>query len=491
MNNNDQTSRSVAIVGGGISGLATAWRLKELKPHWRVVVHEGNDRPGGVIQTRRQDDFTFELGPDSILSRLPWGVGLCKRLGLEGELIGTEAAARGVYTVHRGRATRMPEGLAIMAPERMWPIVTTPILSPWGKMRLAAERLVARRTDPSDESLADFARRRVGKEAFERIVQPLAGGIFMGDPERLSLRSCFPQFAGMEAEHGSLIKATQAAKKKAPPATNGKPASVFVAPARGLGRIIETLAEKLGDAVQLGSRVESAQKLSDGWQLTIQQGEGHSSFTEQYNAVVVATPAKATAAIIDQIEPRIADIMRGIEYSSCAIVQLVYNRSDVPHPLDASGMVVPHVEGRPLQACSFSSVKYAGRAPDGSVVLRLFFGGALKPELVDLDESALQDLACNEAASLLGVTAKPQATIVKQWKSSMPQYYVGHAERIDEVMQLVAQHHGLELAGAALHGVGIPHCIHTAESTAERLVEQLEADEPQSSGQTAQTGATT
>ena len=474
MNNNDYSTRSVAVVGGGISGLATAYRLTELRPDWRVVVLESADQPGGVIQTEQMGECTLELGPDSMLRRLPWGVDLCRRLGIEDQLIGTSPQAKGVYTVSRGRLVRMPEGLAIMAPERIWPMVTTPILSPWGKLRMAMERIIPRRKEEGDESLAAFACRRLGREAFERIVQPLAGGIYMGDPERLSLKGCFPQFAAMEAEQGSLIKATRSAAKQRDAKPAGKPESVFTAPAAGLGQMIAAVADKLGDAIRLGQRVANLAKTDNGWQLTVEDTASGSQTTEEYDAVVIATPARATAAIVESLEPRIAEIMRGIEYSSCAIVQLVYAKSDVPHPLDASGIVVPHVEGRPLQACSFSSVKYAGRVPDDLVVLRAFFGGALRSELVELPEDQLEELARKEAKELLGIEAKPQFTIVKCWKASMPQYYVGHAERIDEVASLVAGHRGLELAGAALRGVGIPLCINTGQQAAERLVEQLD-----------------
>ncbi|MCO6043007.1 protoporphyrinogen oxidase [Aeoliella sp. ICT_H6.2] len=476
MDTSRETVRSVAVIGGGISGLAAAWRLVELRPEWQVVVLEASDEPGGVIQTVQRDDFTLELGPDSLLRRLPWGVDLCRRLGIEQELIGTEPAAKGVYTVHRGRATRMPEGFAIMAPERTWPVVTTPILSPWGKLRLAAERLVPRRTASTDESLAAFACRRLGREAFERIVQPLAGGIFMGDPERLSLKSCFPQFAAMEAEHGSLIKATQAARKQREAKADGKPQSVFTAPAGGLGRIIEAAAEKLGERVRCGQRVVQLASRDDAWQLRVEDIQTGEQADETYDAVIVATPASATARLLESVDPRVSELLAGVEYSSCVIVQLGYQRKNIAHPLDAAGVVVPNVEGRALQACSFSSVKYAGRAPDGSVVLRAFFGGAMRPELPAMSDEKLIELAKSEVGTLLGASGEPLFTVVKRWQSSMPQYHVGHAERVDEIEQRTAAHHGLELAGAALHGVGIPHCIHTAEDAARRVVEQLERD---------------
>ncbi|MCA9240369.1 MAG: protoporphyrinogen oxidase [Planctomycetales bacterium] len=474
MTNDSPSQRSVAIVGGGVSGLAAALRVQELNPDLRVTVWEASDRLGGVIQTEERDGYTLELGPDSLLRRLPWGVELCRRVGVEEDLIGTQHAARGVYTVHRGRTARMPEGLAIMAPERVWPMVTTPLLSWRGKLRLAAERVTPRRVEQRDESLADFARRRLGREAFERIVQPLAGGIFMGDPERLSLNACFPQFAAMEREQGSLIKATRAARKKRLANASGPPLSVFTAPSQGLGQLIRALASRVGsDNIKLNHRVARLERKGDVWRLTSENGATGQQTEEDASAVIVATPAAAAAKLLSPIDQRISAILGGIEYSSCAIVQLAYPRCAVKHPLDASGLVVPHVEGRPLQACSFASVKYAGRAPDDAVVLRLFFGGALRPELMQLDEDRLLELAKQEAANLLGAAGEPHFSLLKRWDASMPQYYVGHLDRIDELERLAEIHPGLDLAGAALRGVGIPHCIHSGQQAAERAVQTL------------------
>jgi oxygen-dependent protoporphyrinogen oxidase len=470
MENSGKPAQRVAVIGGGVTGLSAAFRLRELAPELGVQLIEASDRPGGVIQTEQQQGFTLELGPDSILRRLPWGVDLCRRLGIEDQLVGTEPAARGVYTVHRGRAVRMPEGLAIMAPERVWPMVTTPILSWSGKLRMVAERLVPRRTSESDESLAEFAQRRLGREAYERIVQPLAGGIFMGDPEKLSLRACFPQFAAMEAEHGSLIKATRLARRKRLANASAPTKSVFVAPRNGLGKIIEALVSKLGDRVHLRKRVVGLRRKADAWRLTIEDQASHQQNDETYDAVIVATPAQAAGRLLGPLDARFETLLSGIEYSSCAIVQLAYPMDKIGLPLDTAGLVVPHIERRPLQACSFSSVKYAGRAPDGSVLLRAFFGGALHPELVELSDERLVELAQTEVAQLLRAEGEPTLTRVQRWRQSMPQYALGHLERVYELEQLTARHPGLELSGAPYRGVGIPHCIHSAEQAAERLL---------------------
>jgi oxygen-dependent protoporphyrinogen oxidase len=469
-------TRRVAVVGGGVTGLSAALRLTESWSAGCVEVLEASTRLGGVIQTERRDGFTLELGPDSLLRRMPWGVGLCKRLGIDDQLVGTQPVASGTFTVHRGRTTRMPEGLAIMAPDRVWPMVATPILSWRGKLRLAAERALPRRTSASDESLAQFARRRLGCEAFERIVQPLAGGIFMGDPERLSLQACFPQFAAMEAEHGSLIKATRAAKKKRSPPSHGGPSpSVFVAPAEGLGRIIDALGSALGgEAVRLGQQVKQLEPASSGWRLTVEDTVTGRCTTEEFNAVIIATPANVAARLLQPVDARLGGLLAGVGYSSCAIVHLAYPLDRVRHPLDAAGLVVPHVEGRPMQACSFYSVKYAGRAPDGVVVLRAFFGGALHPELTALDDDCLTELAQSEVATLLGAEGQPLLASVTRWPKSMPQYQVGHLQLVDKVERCVERHAGLELAGAAYRGVGIPHCIHSGEQAAERILAAID-----------------
>jgi oxygen-dependent protoporphyrinogen oxidase len=472
---------SVAVIGGGITGLAAAFQLRQARPDLHLTVLESSDRLGGKIRTERHQDFTMELGPDSMLRRLPWGVGLCERLGITDQLAGTLPGATGVYTVHGGRTTRMPEGLAIMAPERVWPMVTTRILSWPAKVRLGLERVLPRRTDGADETLAGFARRRMGQAAFERIVQPLASGVFMGDPEQMSIKACFPQFTAMEADSGSLIKATRAARRKrlAAPASGPAP-SVFVAPATGLETIVHALADALGpQTTRLQQKVTRLDPTTGGWRLTIEDGATGEQTTEEYEAVIVTTPAPATAALIRSVDERMAELLGGVEYSSCAIVQLAYPTDQVKQPLDAAGMVVPHVEGRPLQACSFTSVKYAGRAPDGTVLMRAFFGGALQPELLELDDDRLVELAREELNTLLGVEGAPILTSVKRWDQSMPQYHVGHVPRVAEIEELAARHPGLELAGATFRGVGIPHCINSGQQAAERVLAQSERPTPE------------
>jgi oxygen-dependent protoporphyrinogen oxidase len=461
----------IAVIGGGISGLTSAWALRQRLPAAEICVWESAPRCGGVLQTAERDGLTLELGPDSMLRRLPWGVGLCRSLGLECELIGTEAAARGVYTVYRGRLVRMPEGLEMMAPRRLWPMATTTLLSWRGKLRMAAERLARRRTTERDESLADFARRRFGVEALERIIQPLAGGIYMGDPERLGMQAAFPQLVAAEREHGSLIAWSRRAGRQANLAREAGE-TTFVAPRRGFGQLVEALHSQLPvGTVRVGATVERLQPADSGWLL---QGgyAGGGTFSERFDAVVAAAPAPQTATLAAEFDAELARLLSGIRYESCVVVHLAFAEAAVPRPLDAAGIVVPHVEGRAVNACTFSSVKYRDRAPQGVALLRAFLGGALQPHRIDQSDDELTALVRDELRALLGIVAEPLLVDVARWRQVMPQYGVEHASLVARIRERAAQHANLELAGNAYEGVGIPHCVRGAEAAAARLAAQ-------------------
>ena len=248
----------------------------------------------------------------------------------------------------------------------------------------------------------------------------------------------------------------------------------FVAPAAGLGTIVDALAEALSpETTRLQQRVLQLEPAPGGWRLTIEDGSTAEQTSEEFDAVIVATPAAPAATLVRSVDERIAELLAGVEYSSCAIVQLGYPTDQLPNPLDAAGVVVPHVEGRPLQACSFTSLKYAGRAPDGTVLMRAFFGGALQPELLELDDERLVELAREELNELLGVEGQPILTSVTRWHQSMPQYHLGHLPRVEEIEQRAARYPGLELAGAAFRGVGIPHCINSGQQAADRVLAKM------------------
>lgn len=464
----------VAVIGGGISGLAAAHRLSELDASLDVVVLESSDRPGGVLATECVDGFRMELGPDSMLMQLPWGVDLCRRIGFAGELIGTNQEQRQTWIVRSGRLIPLPEGLAIMAPSRIWPTVRSPILSVPGKLRLAWERFVPRRSENGDESLADFASRRVGREAFERLVQPLVSGIYMADPRRLSMQAAMPRFVAMEAEHGSLIRAARRAARNRqtnPPGNQQSdiPTTMFVAPRDGMASLITALVDRLPpEVIRLHSTVTKLNRQPDGtWHLS---GKCDSAgFGEDFEGVILATPSGCSSRLLSDVDGTLANELSQIEHSGCIVVTLAFARDDVAHPLNGYGFVVPQVEQRDIIACTFSSVKYANRAPGGQVLLRVFLGGAMRADLLELDDAAVLSVVLRELKELLGVRSQPQLTRIVRWPNVMPQYHVGHLDRIERIDAAVAGLPGLELAGNSYRGVGIPHCIHSGEQSAERI----------------------
>ncbi|MHB0957499.1 MAG: protoporphyrinogen oxidase [Pirellulaceae bacterium] len=474
MNSPASSSRRVAVIGGGISGLATAHRLVELDPSLSITLFEQSHRMGGVLETKRHDGFLLEWGADNFITNVPWAVDLCRRIGFEDQLVETDEQHRGAFVVRSGKLRRIPQGFIIMAPSRVWPVVSTPILSPWGKLRMAAEFFIRPRKDDADESLAEFVIRRFGQETYDRLVQPLIGGIYTGDPYKLSLQSTMPRFREMEKGHGSLIRAvmSQAARQsKADRNSSGGRYSMFVAPRDGISSLIQALVDRLpSQTIQLNAGIRRLERV-DGvgsWLL-------HTSDTSQppqpFDAVVIATQAQAAAELVRPIERDLAEELSQIHHSGCCIVSLAYRRPQVAHPMDGFGFVVPAVERRKVISGSFSSVKYPGRAPEGHVLIRVFIGGALQEELLGLPDEQLVDIARSELGELLGVRGEPLFHRIARLPASMPQYYVGHRQRVAAIRQRAAAAGGLFLTGNAYQGVGIPFCIYGAEKVAERVCE--------------------
>jgi oxygen-dependent protoporphyrinogen oxidase len=459
-------AQRVAVIGGGIAGLAAAHRLVELGG-CDVALFEVSARLGGAICTKRQDGYLVEYGADNFITTNPAGLDLCRRIGFEGELIRTRQGFRSAYVVHRGRLERVPEGFLLMQPRRLWPMVTTGLLSPVGKLRLLCEALVPRRRDGADESLASFARRRLGHEAYERLVEPLVGGIYTADGEQLSLAATLPRFVEMERRHGGLIRAAWRGAARDASQDSAARYSLFVAPRNGMQSLVEALAARLPEgAVRLGAAVEQiGPDPGGGWSI---QCAGLAGAEGRFDAVVLALPAFRTAAVLAAVDPQLAAELAAIPYASSAVAILGY-RAEQLRPLDAFGVVVPAIEGRSVLAISAASVKYAGRAPEGRVLLRVFLGGARRPELAELPDEDLQRMAQAEVAELLNAQGEPELTRIVRWPRAMPQYHVGHLERVTRIEGLAARHSGLALAGSAYRGVGVPDCVAGGERAAEQV----------------------
>lgn len=475
----------VVVIGGGISGLAAAHRLTELSPTAQVTLIEASSRLGGTIRTDERDGFLLERGPDSFISEKPEAVALAKRLGIESRLIQTNYEHRRSFIVRNGRLRPVPEGFQLLAPSRIWPFLTTDIFSLAGKARIAADLFLPRKTangatgdrssGASDESLANFVRRRLGREALERMAQPMVGGIYTADPETLSLRATLPRFLDMERDHRSLILAmlrkarSQASAEKR--STSGARYSLFLSFDRGMEVLIQALEQKLTPVnIRKETRVQSLLRADASWTIQLSSGE-----TLAADALCLALPAYVAAGLLSNLNPALATQLNQIKYASTATINFAYRRAAIQHPLNGFGFVVPFVEKPSLIACTFSSVKFANRAPNDHVLLRAFVGGALQPEMFALDNSDMQRRVEKDLRELLGINEAPLFAEVAKWKNSMPQYEVGHLDRIQAIENEVAQLPNLTLAGNAYRGAGIPDCIRSGEAAAEKIINFLKA----------------
>lgn len=461
------SARRIVVIGGGITGLAAAHRLVERAQGGagvEVTLLEASDRLGGTIGTERTGGFVLEQGADSMITDKPWGLDLCRRIGLADGLVGTREGERRTMVVHGGRLHPLPEGFLLMAPTALWPVATSSLFTVPGKLRLALDLVLPRRTGGGDESLAAFVRRRLGGEALERVADPLAGGIYTADPERLSLAATMPRFLELERTHRSVILGLRATTRM-PPGGSGARYGLFVAPRDGMGALIEAVARRLPEGVvRLRTAAQGLARDGDRWSVVA----GERSFDA--DGVVLATPAWASARLLAPHDPALARALDAIAYASSATVTLAYRADAVAGKLDGFGFVVPFAERRSLLACTFNSRKYPGRAPEGHELLRAFVGGARRPDLVELDDAALLAIVRAELRALLDIAAEPALVRIARYRRAMPQYAVGHLDRVAAIEQRVAALPGLLLAGAAYRGVGIPDCVHAGELAADRAL---------------------
>lgn len=473
--------KRIIIIGGGITGLSAAHRLLELAAEKNlpieVMLLEAGDQLGGVIRTVKRDGYLCEAGPENFVTNKPGGMALCRRLGLTEQILPTNDAFRRALIVHRNRLLPIPEGFLLLAPTKIWPMVVTPLFSWPGKLRMALEYfLPARKVVGEDESLASFVIRRFGREALDRAVQPLIGGIYTADPQMLSLRATMPMFLDMEQKHGSVIRAMRKQSRSrlsGSPATSGAGSgarySLFVTLRDGMDTLPRELARRIGAPnIRTGARVATVRQQEGRWLVRLDSDEALAA-----DAVIITGPSRAAAAMLRQLDDDLASRLADVPYATSAVAHLAYRRTDVPHPLDAFGYVVPAIENRQVMAVSFTSVKYERRAPDGFVLLRAFLGGAMNPQIMQRDDAGLIDAAREDFRDLLHITAAPEMTMVHRWPDSMPQYRVGHLAAVAAIRKKAAEYPGLDLAGNGFEGVGIPDCIAAGEQAAQRMVDTM------------------
>ena len=451
----------VVVVGSGIAGLAAARRLESVAPEADVLLVERDDLPGGKIRTEHVDGFVIEAAADSFLSRKERGVGLVEELGLGDELVGRRPEHHHTFVRRGDELHPLPEGLTGMIPTSLEALERTKLLSAEGKARFVAEPEIAPATGHQDESVASFVTRRFGREAYEALVEPLMTGIYGGDGDLLSLRATFPQLRVLELEHGSVLRGLSA------PAASDLPP--FVSLHSGMGSLVAALVDGLERTELLLGRVAArVSRRAAGYEIELDGGD-----SVEAHGVVVATPAFAAAELLEDLDADLAAAHAEIPYASSVVVSLAYSRADVL-PLDGYGYVVPRVEGTDVLACTWTSQKWEDRAPDGSVLVRVYAGRFGGRDLTADADSDLVALARDEVKRT-GVVAPPVLTRVHRWPGGMPQYVMGHPDRVARIEAALTGHPGLAVAGAAYRGVGIPDCIGSGEAAAESVARALAA----------------
>ena len=454
--------RHTVIIGGGITGLAAAFHLQR-SGNGAITLIESDPRLGGKIASHHENGFLIEGGPDSFIARKPATIELCRALGLHNELIGTSPADRSTYVLSRGRLHSFPDGVV--------PFLKTGLISWPGTSRMAAEMLLPPRREEGDESLASFVQRRMGAEALEKMVGPLLAGIYAADPAHLSLQGTFAMLPEMEKKYGSVLRGYLVQKwrrRNAKKAAPRKSPSMFMTLKGGLEILVESLILHLGAVeTKLHTHVLAVMPVGDHYEILLRDGTRLKA-----DDVVFATPAYVTADMLQDLDPKLAEQLRSIRYVSTATVSLGFRRQDLKLPLDGYGFVVPHQEGRLITACTWSSAKFAGRAPEDCVLVRVFVGGARNEQVAEQDEAILVEIARNELRAIMGIDAPPVVSRAYRWQKGNPQYDVGHLARVSEIERLAARYPGLHLAGAAYRGAGVPDCVESGVRVASRIAER-------------------
>ncbi len=449
----------LVIVGGGIAGLAAAWRAQALSAERPVEITlvEREDRLGGKIRTELSGGFLFEMGAESFLSRKPAGVKLCEELDLLDRLQGRTPRSGRSFVMHRHALHPLPEGLSGFIPTDLDSLKASSLLSEEAKRRFEREPTIPPDPGSGDQSVARFLSRRLGPEVFHLLVEPLVSGIYAGDAALLSVKATYPQLLDLERRYGSLLAGLKA---QAAPA-GGLPA--FVSFPLGMAELVSRLAGRLTSVrIVLGAAARSVETAREG--IRVELADGGSL---EADAGILAVPAYEAARLLAGLDPELAALHERIPYASSAVVQLAFDSPAAAGPLDGYGYVVPSVEESDILACTWSSSKWEHRAPDGSALIRYYLGRFGRDDITRKSDRELVEAARSELAATLGIQAAPARSLVVRWDRAMPQYLVGHLDRLEAIEERLALHPGLYLAGAAYRGVGIPDCIASGWKAAE------------------------
>lgn len=456
--------KKTAIIGSGISGLACAVSLKEKGLDFTVF--EKEDLAGGKLFTEKIGGLTIEAGPDSYLPEKVWSVQLIKKVGLADEMLCSNDEFKGTFIYSGGSLRPLPEGVMLMVPTMIMPLLRSRLISWPGKIRMGLELFVSPRKDEKDESLAEFVTRRLGRECLEKIAEPLVAGIHTSNPDNMSVLATFPRFVEMEKKSGSLIRGMIVALNKMPAPDPARPKmTYFMSLKGGMQQLVQGCIAYIGaERIETGKAVVAVEKGEASYLLTFADGT-----TADFEAVVLSTPSYVSSDILRRADEELSKSLSAIEWSSSATVSLAFCREDIKTPLRGFGFIVPRVENRRINASTWTSVKWSHRAPEGTLLVRSFIGGGHHEELVSLGDEALLALVREELEEMTGIRAAPVFHKVYRWFRGMPKYTVGHLERIAAIEERRKRHPGLFLIGCSYRGIGLGDCAKSGFDAAEGI----------------------
>ena len=469
--------KQVIVIGAGISGLAFAHRLEELSKAQnipiRLTILEKSSRIGGAIATESREGFLIEKGPDSFLSEKPWALELARDLFVGPEIIGTHEQNRRVFVARSGELLGIPQGFHLIAPKSILSFLKSPLFSWQGKARVLMEMGLPKSKVGEDESIASFIERRFGKEALQRVGQPMIAGVYSGDPEQLSMQNTMPRFKELEAKYGSVILGLKkTAKSKAvPEKTSGVRYSLFLSFKKGMETLTRALADSLpANTFYMATEIEKLYRdvVSGKWTITARSGQVLTA-----DLICFALPAKAVSPLIHPFEPALSEKLNQISYESVATLYFAYPRQAISHSLNGFGFVVPAAEKKSLMACTFVDKKFPGRAPSEHALFRVFVGGAFGKRYFEMSDQELTRTAQKELSEFLGIKGQPIFSTLHRHTEALPQYKVGHASLVAAIETKVQRFPGLYLTGASYRGTGISDCVHDARVQADMAFEWL------------------
>jgi oxygen-dependent protoporphyrinogen oxidase len=472
--------KRVAIIGGGITGLAIAHAFEQHNKHaaqpFDYTLIERAGRLGGKVVTENFDGFVVEAGPDCFVAEKPWVRQLASQLMIEDRLLAANESSRRSYVLSEGKIHELPEGLLLLLPTKITPFLLSPLISWQGKMRMAYDAFLPKKKNLIDETLSDFVTRRLGKEILDKIAAPLVGGIHSNNPETMSLRASFPRFLKMEEEHGSLLRAMLAAKLKASFTKSKGSGSHFLSFKRGMGEISDSIASKLEKHRVLTNRmVTHLEKVlqKDRAVYKVFFGNGHEPL--EVDAVVIATLANQTSRVVEGLDSIAAGLLREIPLTSSANLSLAFKAHELGRIPVGFGLMIPAIEKRKISALTLSSTKWNYRVPDPKYsLLRVFVGGYRNQELALLDDKDLLKIVRNELSDVFGVSARPTMTRIHRWIEERPQYTLGHIDRVKNIEDRLSRHKGLFLAGCSYHGIGVGDCVASGATASKAVINFFE-----------------